>query len=88
MNALFNVLIATVGLSVFTAISMRYRRSRMFAAPLAIIWTTFWMLQAARAMGMSDRVHLLVVAVITTIVATVVAVTIPYTIEDRREKAG
>jgi hypothetical protein len=75
-----------IGLSTLAVIGMRYPRSRMFAAPLAIIWMTFWTMQAAQAMGVSDRVHLLIVAVIAAAVATVVAVTIPYTIEDRRKK--
>lgn len=88
MNALLNVLIAIVGLGVLTRISMRYLRSRVFAAPLAIIWLTFWTLQAARAIEISDRLHLLIIAIITTAAATVVAVTIPYTIEDRRKKTG
>jgi hypothetical protein len=88
MFVLLNVLIAVAGLGIFTAISIRYRRSRMFTAPLAIIWMTFWILQAARAMGLADRLYLLVIAIIATAVATVVAVTIPYMIEDRRKKTG
>lgn len=86
MDALLDALIAVIGLSTLAVIGMRYPRSRVFAAPLAIIWTTFWTMQAAKAWGMTDRLHLLIVAVIAAAVATVVAVTIPYTIEDRRKK--
>jgi len=86
MDAVLNALIAVIGLGTLAVTGMRYPRSRMFAAPLAIIWTAFWTMQAAKVMGVSDRVHLLIVAVIATAVATVVAVTIPYTIEDRRKK--
>jgi hypothetical protein len=86
MNALFNMLMAAVGLVALTAVGLRYRRSRMFALPLAVIWAIFWTLQAASAMGMSDRTHLLIVAIVATVVTSIVTVTIPYTIEDRRRK--
>lgn len=85
-TALVDELIAIAGLGVLAAIGMRYPRSRILAAPLAIIWITFWTMQAAKATGVSDRVHLLIVAIIAAAAATVVAVTIPYTIEDRRRK--
>jgi hypothetical protein len=80
------MLIAVTGFGTFTGISMRYPRSRMWTAPLAVIWTTFWTLQAARAAGMTDRIHLLLVGIAATVVAAVFALTIPYTIEDRRKK--
>ncbi|MFN8465376.1 MAG: hypothetical protein U0X20_07490 [Caldilineaceae bacterium] len=86
MDALLDALVAVIGLSALAVIGLRYPRSRMFAAPLAIIWTTFWKMQAAQATGVSNRVHLLIVAIIAAAVATVIAVTIPYTIEDRRRK--
>jgi hypothetical protein len=86
MDALLDALIAVIGLSALAAIGMRYPCSRMFAAPLAIIWMTFWTMHAGQAMGMLDRVHLSIVAVIAAAVATVVAVTIPYTIEEWRPR--
>lgn len=86
MNAVLDGLIALAGFGALAAIGMRYPRSRMFAAPLAIIWLTFWVLQTAEAIGVSDRIHLIVVAMITAAGATIVAVNIPYTIEDRRKK--
>jgi type IV secretory pathway TraG/TraD family ATPase VirD4 len=86
MNALFDILLAALGLGMLTAVGLRYRRSRMFAMPLAAIWAIFWTLQAASAMGMSDRTHLLVVAIVAAVVTTIITVTIPYTIEDRRRK--
>jgi hypothetical protein len=75
-----------VGLGILTAIGLQYRRRRMFAAPFATIWAKFWMLEAAKAMGVSDHVQLLSIAIITAAGATVVTMTIPYTIEDRRKK--
>jgi hypothetical protein len=84
--ALMEILLSVMGLVALTAVGLRYRRSRMFVMPLAIIWMTFWTMQAAKAMGVSDRVHLLIVATIAGAVATVVAVNIPYTIEDWRKK--
>jgi hypothetical protein len=86
MNALLNGLIALGGFGALAAIGMRYPRTRMFTSPLAGIWLTFWVLQAAKAIGVSDRIHLIVVAMIAAAVATIVAVNLPYTIEDRRKK--
>ncbi len=86
MNAVLDGLIALAGFAPLAAIGMHYPRSRMFTAPLAGIWLTFWVLQAAEAMGLSDRIHLIVVAMITAAAATLVAVNIPYTIEDMRKK--
>lgn len=86
MNAVLNGLIALAGFASLAAIGIRYPRSRKFTGPLAGIWLTFWVLQAAEAMGVSDRIHLLVVAMIAAAAATLVAVNIPYTIEDRRKK--
>jgi hypothetical protein len=88
VNAVLNGLIALVGVGTLAAIGMRYPRSRMFTAPLAGIWLTFWVLQAAEAMGVSDRIHLIVVVMIAAAVATIVAVNIPHTIEDRQKNAG
>jgi ABC-type proline/glycine betaine transport system permease subunit len=85
-TALVDKLIAIAGLGVFTTIGLLYPRSRMFAVPLAAIWAIFWILQAASAMGMSDRTHLLVVAIVAAMVTTIVTVKIPYTIEDQRGK--
>lgn len=62
--------------------------SRMFTVPFAGIWLTFWAMQTAEAMGVSNRIHLLIVAMVAVAVATVITVTIPYTIEDRRKKTG
>ena len=86
MNAVLDGLIALAGFGALAAIGMRYPRSRMFTAPLAGIWLTFCVLQAAEAMGVSDRLHLIVVAMIAAAAATIVAVNIPYSIEDRRKK--
>ncbi len=87
-TALANGLIGISGFAALAAIGMRYPRSRMFTVPLAGIWLTFWAMQTAEAMGMSNRIHLLIVAMVAVAVATVVTVTIPYTIEDRRKKTG
>jgi len=85
---LVNGLIAVVGFSVLAAIGMRYSRTRMFTVPFAGIWLTFWAMQTAEAMGVSNRIHLLIVAMVAVTFATVITVTIPYMIEDRRKKTG
>jgi hypothetical protein len=87
-TALVDGLIAIVGFAVLAAIGMRYPRSRMFTVPFAGIWLTFWTMQTAEAMGVSNRIHLLIVAMVAVAVATIITVTIPYTIEDRRKKTG
>ena len=87
-TAIVNGLIAVVGFGALAAIGMRYPRSRMFTVPLAGIWLTFWVMQTAEAMGVTNRLHLMIVAMVAVVVATVTTVTIPYTIEDRRKKTG
>lgn len=88
MDALLDGLIAVAGFGALAAIGMCYPRSRMFTVPLAGIWLTFWVMQTAEAMGVSNRIHLMIVAMVAVVVATVTTVTIPYTIEDRRKKTG
>ena len=85
---LVNGLIAVVGFSVLAAIGMRHPRSRMFTVPFAGIWLTFWAMQTAGAVGVSNRIYLIIVAMVAVTIATIITVTIPYTIEDRRKKTG